>query len=82
VQGLTQAAKEMNPTAPETIFLHHHNAFDVGDHDGQTPEDAKDMEQRKLALLLSAAWEGYGTSEFSWQPVGDSPTRRAFYVSM
>jgi hypothetical protein len=87
--GLTQAAKELRPGDPKSIFHHHQNAFDVGELtggdivDSQEPSAVSDgtFERRQLGLLLGAAWEGYATSEFSWQPGGDTSTRRAFYVS-
>jgi len=39
------------------------------------------MNERETSEFFLDAWELYATSYFSWQPQGDTPTRRAFYDS-
>ena len=39
------------------------------------------MKDRASSAFMIEAWELYVNSIFSWQPEGDTPTRRAFYDS-
>ena len=40
------------------------------------------MKDRESSKFFIESWEIYATSVFSWQPAGDTPTRRAFYDSV
>ena len=42
---------------------------------------AKEKKETYVDTFFVEAWDNYAHSIFSWQPRGDSPTRRAFYDS-
>jgi len=73
INAMWQEAERLNPTETRSVF----NLFEM--HYGQ---DNSFYVTGQVSEFYVQAWSFYATANFSWQPRGDTPTRRAVYDSL
>lgn len=76
VDELRNEASRLNPAAPETVFTAH--LVDTGKQGEFVPFNYGSMRTEEFHL---DTWSLYAAANFSWQPHGDTPTRRAVFDS-
>lgn len=73
INAMWQEAERLNPMETRSVF----NPFEM--HYGK---DNSFYVTGQVSEFYVQAWSFYATANFSWQPRGDTPTRRAVYDSL